>query len=310
MQFTSSIARVTESNAEEWDSRLTAYGPRHAIFSRLTWYSQENAVLVTVRDPSGELVGGFPFCVRRRGIRFGSLPGGVPYGGPITMNVRGLKKPSRITGWENGILASMADRLRREFHIFRVRAYPEATGLAPFRTAGFRVDCGYTYRLALGDPSGFAGEHSTDIRKAERDGLVFHECTPEAVFGMVDKSYARQGRIHTADLNLAGISAVASTDECLCGLAVDADGHPIAGALVVLSEDVAYYLYGGYDSERSHRGAGPLVLCELASRAADRGVKVWDFEGSSVRPIAEYFRKFGARWTVVPRLCLPSRLAW
>ena len=53
------------------------------------------------------------------------------------------------------------------------------------------------------------------------------------------------------------------------------------------------YLFGGFDSENKHHGAGVSCMWQSILKAKDLNLQYFDFEGSMNETIERYFREFG-----------------
>jgi hypothetical protein len=72
---------------------------------------------------------------------------------------------------------------------------------------------------------------------------------------------------------------------------------PVACSFIVHDGRTAYYLLGGYNSEKKHHGAGALSMFEAIQHAQKLGLQAFDFEGSMIPAIERYFRGFGGKLT-------------
>ena len=73
----------------------------------------------------------------------------------------------------------------------------------------------------------------------------------------------------------------------------DADGQKHAGIYVVWDEQSAYCLMIGGDPNLRTSGATSLCMWEAIKFAAQT-TKCFDFEGSMIQPVEQFFRGFGA----------------
>ena len=71
------------------------------------------------------------------------------------------------------------------------------------------------------------------------------------------------------------------------------------GAIFIIADDLnAYYLGGGYDHNNPQSAhAVSYLIWESIKWAKSQAIKNFDFEGSEIEGIAEFFRKFGAEKT-------------
>jgi lipid II:glycine glycyltransferase (peptidoglycan interpeptide bridge formation enzyme) len=111
---------------------------------------------------------------------------------------------------------------------------------------------------------------------------------------MLDVTFAAQKRKNPMDKEL--IRRIVETCEAAGHgkylEARDPEGNVHSCAYFVYDEQVCYYLLGASDSRFRSSGAQSLVLWEGIQFAAQHS-KVFDFEGSMVEGIENFFRQFG-----------------
>ena len=74
--------------------------------------------------------------------------------------------------------------------------------------------------------------------------------------------------------------------------AVNDTGQIVSGVLVVWDSDVAYYLIGVTNHELQNRGANTLLLYHAIKEASSRGINCFDFEGSMIEGVMQFFMSF------------------
>ena len=116
----------------------------------------------------------------------------------------------------------------------------------------------------------------------------------ETFLTLLDMSFARQNRKMPINADLIR-NAVQKAIECEQGrlmLAVDEQGKAHSGAFFLYDKKVCYYLLGGQDPEYKSDGSQNLLLykgIEFATTVSE----YFDFEGSMVEGIENFFRQFG-----------------
>ncbi|MCL5071056.1 MAG: GNAT family N-acetyltransferase, partial [Actinobacteria bacterium] len=94
------------------------------------------------------------------------------------------------------------------------------------------------------------------------------------------------------------ITALEKAGRCRAFVTRNAQGEAIAGVYIIWDEKRCYYLLGGYDPEQSHHGGSALAMWEaIRFTKNELGLDEFDFEGSMVPQIEQFFRKFGSRLT-------------
>jgi hypothetical protein len=186
---------------------------------------------------------------------------------------------------------------------FRQCFAPALTNWLPFYWTGFEADVKYTYRIEdLTDldvvQRNFRDHVRRGIRKAARTVEVDHDFPLEDLLRLDAQTYARQGlRLpHSHDmLRRLDAECAARGARRIFG-AVDAQGRTHAALYIVWDEGTCYALVNARDPELQAFGANTLLYWE-AIRLASEVSRVFDFEGSMVKPVEHYFRAFGGRQT-------------
>lgn len=170
--------------------------------------------------------------------------------------------------------------------------------LQPLVWAGWQVSPTYTYLLDLGLGEDALWERlSSDrrkaVRKAWKDGVTVHETDdPERVLALVQRTFERQGKGYDRDAVRRVLHGFLAPGRGFARVAARM-GRDLAAVFCLIDRDTAIYLAGGYDAEHRHAGAGAAAMWEAIRHARALGLATFDFEGSSVPAIEQYFRGFG-----------------
>jgi CelD/BcsL family acetyltransferase involved in cellulose biosynthesis len=81
---------------------------------------------------------------------------------------------------------------------------------------------------------------------------------------------------------------------------------PVAACFCIHDAQRAYYMLGGVDEEHGAAAAAPMAMFACIRHARDLGLEVYDFEGSMVPGIEQYFRSFGGTLTPLYRVVKAS----
>lgn len=176
---------------------------------------------------------------------------------------------------------------------------PVNTYILPFRWLGYRMEPRFTYRLTeLSDCDriyqSFGKTAKKNIKYARNKVTIHSETDVETLLNMLEKTFSAQNRKNPMSRDLVS-KIVQICDETGHGLYLDArdpEGNVHSCAYFVYDEQVCYYLLGASDSRFRSSGAQSLILWEGIQFAAQR-TKVFDFEGSMVEGIENFFRQFG-----------------
>lgn len=288
-------------SAEElaaWDA-LVDSSPQGSIFCRSWWLGAVGGdIRVLGHFESGRLVAGIPIAVEQRmGIRLCGMPKLTQTWG-VLMENQLWKKSSAAR--ESQILEEFATRLARG-PAFVQCFHPASTNWLPFFWNGFSQTTRYTCILEeLDSPErlwqGLDENRRRSIRKAEKRGLTVRPCGPRTVYEASVKTFLRQSKRNPYHLDyLTRLYNAASENHAgACFAAEDRQGRVHAAAFFVWDSRRGYYLTGGADPALRESGAGSLLMWRMIEFAAER-TSVFDFEGSMVKPIEEFFLSFGSK---------------
>ena len=180
-----------------------------------------------------------------------------------------------------------------------LRLSPVNDYVLPFHWLGCRMEPGFTYRLTdLSDCGRLYQEFNKTAKKnikyARNKTSIYSETRPETLLGMLDKTFEAQKRKNPMDKGLVRriVETCDATGHGKYLEARDPEGNVHSCAYFVYDKQVCYYLFGASDSRFRSSGAQSLVLWEGIQFAAQHS-RVFDFEGSMVEGIENFFRQFG-----------------
>ncbi len=242
------------------------------------------------------VVARLPYVLKRRG---GLVVVGQP---PLTQTLgpwmdRLPQKQSKRAAREKTLVADLLGQIPR-FHLMQQDLAPSFTNALPFYWAGFDVRVRYTYRIDdVSDLnkvwSEFDQRARRSVRKAEQNLEVRPSEDIEPLIKLIDRTLRRAGaRAPDPDLVRRIDSVLAGRGRRSLFYAVDSANRMHAVAYFVWDDFTTYYLLGGRDEAMPEVGAPSLLMWAGIQGAAQRG-QIFDFEGSMLAPIEEFFRGFG-----------------
>ena len=171
--------------------------------------------------------------------------------------------------------------------------------ILPFRWLGCRMEPCFTYRLTDLSDCGklyqqFNKTAKKNIKYARNKTSIYSETRLDTLLDMLDKTFEAQHRKNPMNKPLIR-EIVETCDASGHGRyleARDPEGNVHSCAYFVYDEQVCYYLLGASDARFRGSGAQSLVLWEGIQFAAGHS-RVFDFEGSMVEGIENFFRQFG-----------------
>ena len=176
---------------------------------------------------------------------------------------------------------------------------PENKYVLPCRWMGFNIEPGFTYRIYdLNDCESvydrFNKTAKKNIKSAKNKVRISQELHVDVLWEMLNKTFVAQNRKNPISKEFV-YRIVETCDKNSSGRyyeAVDNDGHVHSCAYYVYDEKVCYYLLGASDPEYRSSGAQSLIIWEGIQFASQHS-KIFDFEGSMVEGIENFFRQFG-----------------
>lgn len=295
------VREVAASEMDAWDA-LVRSSLQGTLFHSALWLDSGGFPRTLYGYfRGGELCAGC--AVGRPATRAAGHPTLTPYLG-LLLPVAEQKYVTTMSA-NKSIASLFAARLQRDFDSVALRFPPEISDLQPFQWAGFAAGVRYTYRLRLSRLdtmlSDMDAKRRNDIRRAERDGVSVDEAAPfSQVWSMCEKSLVRQGVKDGLQAVAVRVErALRDADRCRGFLARGSNGSALAAAWIVWDHRRAYYLLGGHDDAANSGSAATLALWKAISFATVRlGLAEFDFEGSMLPTVEQFFRKFGG--TLLP----------
>ncbi len=192
----------------------------------------------------------------------------------------------------------------KDFSSAAICLSPENDYILPYRWAGYELEPRFTYRLSdLSDTealySGFNKTARKNIKYASNKVNISYDLNKDELWDTLNKTFQGQSRKNPMDKELV----FRIVEECekngngkyIC--AKDPEGNVHSCAYFVYDDKVCYYLLGATDPEFRSSGAQSLILWEGIKFAS--GVsRVFDFEGSMIEGIENFFRQFGGNCCV------------
>jgi hypothetical protein len=143
---------------------------------------------------------------------------------------------------------------------------------------------------------GMSDDTRNVIRKAEAVLSIEDDADETRLVAALTSTFDRQGQRMPLPSELLArvVAAVRERGVGAVLTAVESDGTPHGSLLVVWDDRRAYYLTGGTHSELRRSGAQSLLVWDAIRRGAEH-VSVFDFEGSMLEGVAQFFRGFGSQ---------------
>lgn len=250
-----------------------------------------------------EIEGVLPYLKARRfGLSWSGMPMLTPYLGPFLAYPSGLK-PAKKVAFEKRVMKALIDQIPRFFY-FRQNWYPDQQNWLPFYWQGFRQTTFYTYRfpdIQVPDRlfQRFRSSTRNHIRVARQAYSIEAEGALATFFELNRGTFKARQMAMPYELDfLERIDApLREKNWRKLYLAYSEERKAIeAGIYIVRDHDTAYLLASGRKAE-SDSGAVPLLIWHALNQLSREGVRRFDFEGSVIPGIEQFFRSFGGELT-------------
>ncbi|HEY3376808.1 MAG TPA: GNAT family N-acetyltransferase [Armatimonadota bacterium] len=298
------VRELADEEMKLWDT-LEEVSPQRSIFTQRWWADivTHGGVRYLGCFDGEQLMGALPIwpCVTL-GVPRLRQPALTPHWGPLLMPLGG--KTAACGSGEAEILRALAKALT-PWPDIALAFHPSLTNCLPFYWHGFRETTRYTYRidnLAENLPRGSAIHRAvrSGLQRARVHGLTIREgVAPEIVAEMSSMSMARQHMDSSADIREFWTRLYRAAQEHGCATncaAVDSAGEVHSAFAIVWDDRYAYDLLGGGDPQYRQSNAGTFVVQHLL----EMGMQVapsFDFEGSMLETVGQFFRQFGGTLT-------------
>jgi hypothetical protein len=299
----SELRILSSDEYKMWDD-FVCCSPNGTIFHKTFWLkSWGNNFDIFGLFKGGNLSGGIVAPYRKFFGEKVIAPAPLsPYSGIIFPDYKG-RYVSKIA-CEKETASELARFLSKRYKWGTLPFSPSVVDMQPFIWNGFNVRVGYTYILDVSNMdecwSGMDAKRRNDITKAQKDELVVLPANSfDEVIEIVEKTFQRQNISPSwKETAYRYYDELHKRNLCKGFICTDKQGNKLAAAFIVWDEKRAYYLLGGYDAENKHHGASAMCMWEaIKFTSIELGLREFDFEGSTIPQIEQFFRKFGGRLT-------------
>ena len=285
----------------QWD-QLVDNSPHGTVFHYSWWLEAAcpDFKLLAVRDEKGRLLAGLPLPLRRRaGLRLLHAPSLTPYLGPI-FDLSGAQN----TCDQLYLMRTHGETLGKHigaYDSFRFVAGALAPDLQGFIWAGFDVSLSsYTFRFPAGLSaadvrSAMTRTHLQKLDKALSLNLsVARDEDVNELTALAAKTFERQNVAVPYDLErvrrLWGAASVRGKAH-LYVLKMQ-DGTPVSALFTVNDNKTTYQIVSGVDTAIRNVQGAYLVLWHAIQDALAAN-RAFDFEGSGIRGVETFYRRWG-----------------
>jgi hypothetical protein len=252
--------------------------------------------VLLILDEDGKLFGAFQVAtIRLKGVKTLAQPYLHPHCALFTLPIPGAVHAANSR--RKKVMRAVANYLStRKERIFSLPFAPEWVDVQPLQWAGFTANVKYTYRLNLGEGIDLTANYSTDVRSEVRKAIalgakISNVASQGEVYACLHENAAKQGFV----IAERTIERLLRAQEAGHGrlFAVHYKNRLAAVALTLVDKHTMFYIMGAAQREDGVRGALSYALCEAIADAQRAGLATFDFEGSMIPGVENFFRGFG-----------------
>lgn len=293
----------------EWDEFIER-SPHGTVFHSSWWLAVTCASfrLLVVRNEAGHLLGGIPLPLKKiAGISLLHAPQLTPYLGPVfdLSGTEGVCDGLHLMRVCGETLANNLDG----FDSFRCTAGATAPDLQGFLWANFRVSLAYTFRFYADQAipeitRGITRTHLQKLAKAKRLNLkVVTDQGVEALLDLNRMTFERKRAKRPFDDALVSDlwKTANARGQARLYLACTEQGKPIAGLFTVNDKRTTYQIVSGFDPSHLDMPGQNLLLWTAVQDSLNAG-RDFDFEGSGLKGVETFYRRWGAKAVPVWRI--------
>jgi hypothetical protein len=285
-----------ESHQKEMFHRMNPSG----LFTSEDWCNlfPESLIRFLIVDDHENPVGGFiAYEGGKNKLRTLITPPFTPHIGLFAIDKK--NNPVKKNSFRKDIIESIATFLKNSSYVYyKLDFAPQWVDMQPMLWQHIETNVRYTYRIDLKQTvedinSNLDVARRNKINKAGRDGFIAtHQPDAELAYRMIAPSLKSKG-ISTHDQILRGILNLAAKDE-RCHYSFGEFEDKKHGVTISIGDhDVCYNLLSAVDRSVPNTHSGTMSLYHAILHAREKGFRIFDFEGSGVPEIEDYFRSFG-----------------
>lgn len=271
-----------------------------SVFNLPAWLSiyGDKIKLAGIYNANQELIGSFFYTSGSKfGFRYTLLPSFTPSNGFLLLNP--AINSANIISFEKEVHQLICNYLKQQNFKLLMSAFPtNVKDTQVYFWNKYKVIPNYTYQLNLNFSeeelfNRFTSERRKSIKKASKDSIeIIQEGNKQIVLDLINATFSRKQKLINQELVKKILFQFANSENSFAYVAYQ-HNKPIACTFIVYYKKVAYYLFGGYHHQLKHHGAGPSCMWQSILHAKKLGISTFDFEGSMLPEVENYFRDFG-----------------
>lgn len=206
---------------------------------------------------------------------------------------------SKILSYNKWILRAVAEFISKQNPGFvKIELPPQIGDAQPFMWQGMDVTIKYTYQLdlSLGNEDlmqRIVPKARSKISAGRNSGLIIdRNADAESIIAILQSTFSKKAI--STDFNLVEriVNNLSGSNACFTSV-VKGDGQNLGAFVCVYDSRSAYYLLGGFADEAKSKYIGHIGIWDCIMQAKEKGLGIFDFEGSMIPGVEHFFRSFG-----------------
>ncbi|MBI4647761.1 MAG: hypothetical protein HY738_14525 [Bacteroidia bacterium] len=275
-----------------------------SLFNSPEWISlfDDNLKLYGIFNDDKSLIGGFYlFVTRIAGLRYYKSPPFTPHVGLFFKN-NAVNTANRHSYIKRTITLVAEFISNLPYTVVSLPFPNDYIDFQPFYWMKFKVIPNYTYIINLNKPyedisKNMSPQRRNDLTKANKDNIITLKIDDMSVVKeLVLKTMNRNNityNLHILDKILFSFTKYGNSFAFVSYIS----NIPIATSFCVYDKNTAYYLLGGIDFVNKHQGAGAAAVFSTIQFSRNLNLKYYNFEGSMIPSVENFFRNFGGEMT-------------
>lgn len=271
------------------------------LFNTSFWlnnYKPENIVQCAIFNKNNDIIGCFVYYTFKKAMfRFVICPPYTPHIDLYYLNpAESVVSRNTFNKEISNLLATWFDSLKADYKNLNLPSTILDT--QPFTWKGYTSRNRFSYIIDLSKSTeelhaNLSSEKRKSLNKASKDNLEIKETSDfETVYSLITKSLSRSDLLRNKEIIKNILFRFANPRTAYAFVALH-NGVPLGVSFCIIYKQTALYIFGGFDSENKHHGAGVSCMWQSILKAKSLGLHYFDFEGSMNESIERYFREFG-----------------
>lgn len=297
---------------------LTELHSNLPLFFRPWWLDMvSNNWDIAIAKSNNDLWGIFPYCIEKKlGVQIIRNPSITPYIGPLILKGNKIVFSGNNPG-NNHLLEDLLAQIPKAGSI-NIETTTNFNNSEFFYDKGYQVQEKLTYELSLEPESetlfkAFHNNHRKLIRLAQECHTIEEGLDHFDLFlSLHEKTYTRKSKKYYYDAAYIRKIITTSINENAGQLfiAKNTSNEPTAFLFTVWDNNKMYLLLSAVNTETAHHGAGRLLIWHAIQLAKQKGLSVFDFEGSMDERVGNIYKRFGGERKTYLCISKTNSLVW